>query len=370
MRLISTENRGLCARAQHRARRRRRGEIVAYIDDDAWPDPHWLRYLAHAFVRQRPRRRRRAEHPAAGRRRGRRVRRERARAARSTCCSPTARPSTSPAATWRSASDALEAIGGSTRSSASPATTSTSAGGSRSAGWTLGFSPARSSGTTAASSVRALPEAAAGYGKAEALLERKWPDKYNRGGHLAWAGRLYGNGSRPRRAGDGGGSTTAPGAAASSSRSTTARPSTLASLPLMPEWYLLIGVLALLSVVGIFRGPLVPWTAGAPVRVELLLLVAAALALAVKAVRSAGALGRAASPRRPAASAGVTAVLYLLQPVARLAGGCAAGSRPGAAAANSRSPSRGPAADRLERALAVADAIGCSSSSATCARGA
>ena len=41
------------------------------------------------------------------------------------------------------------------------------------------------------------------YGKAEALLERKWPERYNRAGHLAWAGRVYGNGaaqgSRPRR---------------------------------------------------------------------------------------------------------------------------------------------------------------------------
>ena len=35
------------------------------------------------------------------------------------------------------------------------------------------------------------------YGKAEALLERKWPERYNRGGHLAWAGRVYG---APRRA--------------------------------------------------------------------------------------------------------------------------------------------------------------------------
>ena len=30
------------------------------------------------------------------------------------------------------------------------------------------------------------------YGKAEALLERKWPERYNRVGHLAWAGRVYG----------------------------------------------------------------------------------------------------------------------------------------------------------------------------------
>jgi hypothetical protein len=33
-----------------------------------------------------------------------------------------------------------------------------------------------------------------GYGKAEALLEQKWPERYSSAGHLAWAGRLYGRG--------------------------------------------------------------------------------------------------------------------------------------------------------------------------------
>src|SRR5439155_1378817 len=33
-----------------------------------------------------------------------------------------------------------------------------------------------------------------GYGRAEALLERKWPEKYNPAGHLTWTGRLYGRG--------------------------------------------------------------------------------------------------------------------------------------------------------------------------------
>ncbi len=27
-----------------------KGEILAYIDDDAYPDPDWLRYLAFAYV--------------------------------------------------------------------------------------------------------------------------------------------------------------------------------------------------------------------------------------------------------------------------------------------------------------------------------
>ena len=41
-------------------------------------------------------------------------------------------------------------------------------------------------------SLRAYWKQQLGYGKAEALLERKWPGKYNSAGHLQWAGRLYG----------------------------------------------------------------------------------------------------------------------------------------------------------------------------------
>ena len=26
-----------------------KGDIIAYIDDDAWPDEHWLDYLVHTF---------------------------------------------------------------------------------------------------------------------------------------------------------------------------------------------------------------------------------------------------------------------------------------------------------------------------------
>ena len=48
VRVIRTENRGL-ASARNTALDEADGEIIAYIDDDATPDPHWLRYLAAAF---------------------------------------------------------------------------------------------------------------------------------------------------------------------------------------------------------------------------------------------------------------------------------------------------------------------------------
>ena len=48
-RVISTENRGL-SNARNAGLEAATGEIVAYIDDDAYPDPHWLTYLAYTFL--------------------------------------------------------------------------------------------------------------------------------------------------------------------------------------------------------------------------------------------------------------------------------------------------------------------------------
>src|SRR5438045_7861783 len=62
------------------------------------------------------------------------------------------------------------------------------------AGYRLGFSPAAMVWHHRRNSVRAYWRQQRGYGRAEALLERKWPERYNAAGHIRWAGRLYGNG--------------------------------------------------------------------------------------------------------------------------------------------------------------------------------
>ncbi|MEP6940083.1 MAG: hypothetical protein ABI846_09985, partial [Rudaea sp.] len=43
-------------------------------------------------------------------------------------------------------------------------------------------------------SVKAYWNQQKGYGKAEALLENKWPEKYNVFGHTEWKGGIYGKG--------------------------------------------------------------------------------------------------------------------------------------------------------------------------------
>src|SRR5206468_9050646 len=48
-RVIRTAQRGL-SHARNVGLRAAAGDIVAYIDDDARPDPHWLTYLACTFA--------------------------------------------------------------------------------------------------------------------------------------------------------------------------------------------------------------------------------------------------------------------------------------------------------------------------------
>ena len=169
---------------------------------------------------------------------------------------PTPKPSTSPAATCLFARDALLQIGGfDPRYRA--------AGDDVDACWRvqeevgkIGFSPAAVVWHHRRSSLQLYWQQQQGYGKAEALLAEKYPERYNMAGHIAWSGRIYGRGLTealklfPQRVYQG-----TWGSAPFQSlyeRDAT----TFASLALMPEWYLLAGVLAVLSVLGAFWSPL------------------------------------------------------------------------------------------------------------------
>ncbi len=215
------------------------GEIVAYTDDDARPDPHWLTYLAASFL-ARPRRRRRPEHRAPG---------------DGPIADCVANAPGGPVHVLLS-DKVAEHIpgcnmafrhgmppgdrGGSIRGSAPPATTSTSAGGCRSGAGPSGSARRRWSGTTAAT--RSGPTGSSSWATARPrrCWRRKWPEKYNAAGHVAWAGRLYGKGLlrelawRRRRVYHG-----VWGSAPFQSVYGPA-PSGLFSMAAMPEWYLVI----------------------------------------------------------------------------------------------------------------------------------
>src|SRR5207245_1640177 len=162
-------------------------------------------------------------------------------------------------------------------------------------------------------SVRTYLKQQRGYGRAEALLEKKWPEKYNSAGHVSWVGRVYGNGfftvlPRAGRIYQGIWGT------APFQRLYGPAPGWLSSLILIPEWFLIVGLLVLLTGLGYSWKPL---------------LLAAPLSLfALGApVAHAVASGIRACPSRPTWNflkkvrlIGVTTFLHVLQPLARLFG--------------------------------------------------
>ena len=180
-------------------------------------------------------------------------------------------------------------------------------------GWTLGFSPAAVVWHHRRNSVRAYWKQQKGYGKADALLERKWPEKYNAAGHVTWLGRVYANG-HPRILGWAGRVYHGIWGSAPFQILYQPAPNTLLSLPLMPEWYLVVLTLAVLSALG---------TAWRPLLTAVPLLVLALGAPLVQAVLAAERASFSNMPRSRLAELqlrGLTAFLHLLQPLARLYG--------------------------------------------------
>jgi GT2 family glycosyltransferase len=79
-------------------------------------------------------------------------------------------------------------------------------------GWTIGFCPTAVVWHHRRNSIRAFWKQQYGYGKAEAQLEDKWPQRCNALGHIGWAGRIYAPGMRfmRRSCAQAGGTTTRP----------------------------------------------------------------------------------------------------------------------------------------------------------------
>src|SRR5256884_7358032 len=85
-------------------------------------------------------------------------------------------------------------MGGSARGSRPAGEEGEVCGGRRERGWRRGFHPAAMVWHHRRNSLRTYWRQQIGYGRAEAMLERKWPEKYNGPGHVRWVGRIYGSG--------------------------------------------------------------------------------------------------------------------------------------------------------------------------------
>jgi glycosyltransferase involved in cell wall biosynthesis len=312
-RVITTENRGLSS-ARNTGLAAATGEIVAYIDDDAYPDPHWLRYLAATFLH--------AEFVGVG--------------------GPNIPPAGDgpiaecvanapggpihvlvtdteaehlPGCNMAFRKSALDAIGGFDARFRTAGDDVDVCWRLQDRGGKLGFNPAAVVWHHRRNSVRAYWRQQVGYGRAEALLEQKWPEKYNGWGHLTWLGRLYGRGlaARPlaRRGRIYHGTW---GTAPFQALYQPSAPSGLAALALMPEWFLIIAGLAGLAVLGTLWAPLL-WA---------LPLLGIAVTLPVVQAATAAVRCEAHNPGRPwrsrARFRALTALLHLAQPLARLTG--------------------------------------------------
>jgi len=310
--LISTENRGL-SNARNTGWQEADGEIIAYIDDDAYPDPHWLQYLAHVFMTSSyvgvggPNIAPPGDGPIADC-----VANSPGRPVHVLLSDRTAEHI--PGCNMAFRRKALEAIDGFDPRYRAAGDDVDVCWRLQENGGVIGFHAAAVDWHHCRNSIRTYWKQQQGYGKAEALLEEKWPEKYNVLGHFSWSGRLYGKGLT--EALPGGRWRIYQGQWGSALFQSIYGPPTgmLASLPLMPEWYFIIGLLGLLSVLGLVWLPLL-WT--------IPLVLTATAAPLVQAVLSA-AKARLPTPWpkrwQRVALHGLTSLLHLMQPVARLIG--------------------------------------------------
>jgi GT2 family glycosyltransferase len=253
-RIISTANQGLSA-ARNTGWEAATGEIVAYIDDDASPDPDWLTYLASTFLTADcagvggPNLPFPGDGPIAN------------------CV---ANSPGGPTCVLLSDTEAehvpgcnmafrkpwLQAVGGFDPQFRVAGDDVDICWRVRERGGTLCFSPAAVVWHHYRNSIRAYWKQQTGYGKAEALLERKYPEKFNCAGHMTWSGRIYGNGL-VRGLGWGRGRIyQGTWGSAAYARVYYSSSTPFKSLPFMPESYLISGSLAALGAIGCFWKPL------------------------------------------------------------------------------------------------------------------
>src|SRR5215211_5213634 len=311
-RLITTKNLGL-SNARNVGMTAATGEIVAYIDDDARPDPHWLTYLAATFLS--------TEHAGVG---GPNLTHpDDGPIAECIGQAPgnpihvlisDAEAEHIPGCNMAFRKDCLEEVGGFDPRFHVAGDDVDVCWRLQQRGWTLGFSPAAVVWHHRRNSIRAYWKQQHGYGKAEALLETKWPEKYNAAGHLVWAGRVYHEGTLQTLAWSRGRIYQGTWGSAPFQSLYPPASNGLWSLLATPEGYLAIVALAALSALGALWRPLLFF-------LPLLALTAGARLVQVGLSTSrASFTGSMRSRFSQVKRFSLTAFLHLLHPLARLHG--------------------------------------------------
>ena len=304
-RLITTPNRGLSA-ARNTGLWEATGEIVAYVDADARPDPHWLQYLVASFDDR--------DFAAIG---GPNIAPPEDGEVAECISNAPGNPTHVmlddrvaehiPGCNMAFRRDVLLALGGFDPRFRVAGDDVDICWRIQDAGGTIGFSPAAVVWHHRRGSVRAFWRQQVGYGAAEGRLHRKWRDRHNDAGRIRWSGQIYGSGrlTWPRRRAH---VYQGPWGTAPFQSIYQPRAGSLASVLASAEWRLMVVGLVMIGALGLAWGPL---------------LSALPLAIAGAAAMMAQASAEAArgSYSRPSRSLRLlTAALFVLQPLARLHG--------------------------------------------------
>jgi GT2 family glycosyltransferase len=309
--VLETRHRGLSA-ARNAGTLCAEGEIVAFLDDDAYPDPDWLHYVAAGL--------RDSRHGGVG---GPNIPpADDGLVAECVAAAPGGpihvlvsdrEAEHVPGCNMAFRKPALEEIGGFDERFRVAGDDVDVCWRLQEAGWKLGFSAGAVVMHRRRDSARRYLRQQYGYGKAEALLERKWPQRYNRAGSSHWAGRIYdapASGS-PRRRGMVRYGTWGSGLFQSVYEPA---PSRLDGILVAPELLLVLLGLLGAAVLGALWPPLL--LALVPLVGGLGALLWRALVSGVEAVPARPDRSRAETLRRRC----LVAALFLLQPAARLGG--------------------------------------------------
>ncbi len=317
-RVVSDGRQGLSG-ARNSGLRAASGEIVAYIDDDAWADPHWLYYLATVFLE--------TEHAGVG---GPNIAPKGDGLLAACVANAPGNPNHVllsdeeaehiPGCNMAFRRENLLAIAGFDKQFHRAGDDVDVCWRLRDRGWTLGFSPSAVVWHHRRGSLRAFWRQQFHYGAAEAFLEAKFPERYNSVGHHTWSGRVYGARILPVLQGA---ARIYHGVWGRAPFQSIYQPAAngFALLPLMPEWFLFLLGLGFIALLGLFWAPLY------------LALPCLGLALGATLLQAwhggrRAKFGSEVPPRLVPAMRLFTAFLHVVQPLARLAGRLKSGLTP------------------------------------------